>query len=396
MIDFTFSEEQELLRRSAREFFESELRPLSESIDREAKFPADIIRKMGQMGYMGVPVPERYGGAGLGKVGYCLLMEELGRVDASVTTILAAHCSLGSIPLLYFGSEEQKERYLVPAARGRTIHSFNLSEPEAGSDAASIRTTAVRDGSDFILNGTKLWATNGKEADVFIVFAVTDRKQGARGISAFIVERGYDGLRFGSEEDKMGIRGSSTLQIYYDGVRVPRENLLGEQGKGFSIAMTTLDVGRLSLAAGSLGASRRAIELALQHARNRVQFGRPIAEHQAIQFKLADMGMKTEALRYFLYNVASRADRMGNQPATWTENDRRSLTRHAAMLKVLASETASFCVDESLQIHGGTGFTKRTEIERMYRDARISEIYEGTNEIQRMVIGRNIARYGLE
>ncbi|MBX8643453.1 MAG: acyl-CoA dehydrogenase family protein, partial [Thermoplasmata archaeon] len=274
MIDFTFSEEQELLRRSAREFFESELRPLSESIDREAKFPADIIRKMGQMGYMGVPVPERYGGAGLGKVGYCLLMEELGRVDASVTTILAAHCSLGSIPLLYFGSEEQKERYLVPAARGRTIHSFNLSEPEAGSDAASIRTTAVRDGSDFILNGTKLWATNGKEADVFIVFAVTDRKQGARGISAFIVERGYDGLRFGSEEDKMGIRGSSTLQIYYDGVRVPRENLLGEQGKGFSIAMTTLDVGRLSLAAGSLGASRRAIELALQHARNRVQFGR--------------------------------------------------------------------------------------------------------------------------
>ncbi|MBX8635282.1 MAG: acyl-CoA dehydrogenase family protein [Thermoplasmata archaeon] len=395
MIEFSFTEEQMLLRQNTRDFLDRELRPLSAEIDRDARFPADFIKKMGEMGYMGVPIPEEYGGAGLGKVGYCILLEELGRVDASVSTILGAHCSLGSTPLLYFGTEEQKKRYLVPAAKGKTLHSFNLSEPGAGSDAASIQTTAVKDGNDYILNGTKLWATNGKEADVYLVFAATDKSLGAfGGITAFIVERKFDGLKLGTEEEKMGIRGSSTMQLFYDNVRVPKENILGEVGKGFLIAMTTLDVGRISLAAGSLGASARAIELAVEHAKRRVQFGKPIAEQQAIQFKLADMGIRTRLLEFFLYNVATRAEKMGTNPAKWSKTDREGLTRDAAMLKTFASESASFCVDESLQIHGGTGFIKTSEIERMYRDARISEIYEGTNEIQRMVIGRDIVKRG--
>lgn len=397
MIDFSFTEEQQLLKQNTRQFLDKELRPISAEIDREAKFPADFIRKMGEMGYMGVPIPEQYGGAGLGKVGYCILLEELGRVDASVSTILGAHCSLGSTPLLYFGTEEQKTRYLIPAAKGKTLHSFNLSEPGAGSDAASIQTTATRDGNDYIINGTKLWATNGKEADVYLVFAATDKTLGAfGGITAFIVERKSDGLKLGAEEEKMGIRGSSTMQLFYDNVRVPKENVLGEVGKGFLIAMTTLDVGRISLAAGSLGASSRAIELAVDHAKRRVQFGKPIAEQQAIQFKIADMGIRTRMLKFFVYNVATRAERMGVSPAKWSKTDREELTRDAAMLKTFASESASFCVDECLQIHGGTGFIKTSEIERMYRDARISEIYEGTNEIQRMVIGRDIVKRGWE
>jgi butyryl-CoA dehydrogenase len=394
LADQTFSEDLELLRESARKFFETELRPLSAQIDREARFPSEFIRKMAAMGYMGVPIPQRYGGAGLGKTGYCILLEELGRVDASVCTILSAHCSLGSIPLLYFGNEEQKQKYLVPAARGKSLHSFNLSEPEAGSDASAIKTTAVKDGRDYVINGTKLWATNGKEADVFIVFAVTDRKQGAAGgLTAFIVERKY-GVKFGREEEKMGIRGSSTMQLFYDNVSVPEENVLGMVGDGFRVAMTTLDVGRITLAAGSLGASSRAIELALEHSKNRVQFGRPIAELQAIQFKLAEMGIRTEALRHFLYHVAAMADELGTDVSEWPRNRREDLTREAAMLKTFASETASFCVDESLQIHGGAGYIKSSEIERMYRDARIAEIYEGTNEIQRMVIGRDMVRRG--
>jgi alkylation response protein AidB-like acyl-CoA dehydrogenase len=397
LIEFSFTEEQQLLRQNTRQFLDKELRPISAEIDRDAKFPADFIRKMGEMGYMGVPIPEQYGGAGLGKVGYCILLEELGRVDASVSTILGAHCSLGSTPLLYFGTEEQKTRYLIPAAKGKTLHSFNLSEPGAGSDAASIQTTATRDGNDYIINGTKLWATNGKEADVYLVFAATDKTLGAfGGITAFIVERKFDGLKLGAEEEKMGIRGSSTMQLFYDNVRVPKENVLGEVGKGFLIAMTTLDVGRISLAAGSLGASSRAIELAVDHAKRRVQFGKPIAEQQAIQFKIADMGIKTRMLKFFVYNVATRAERMGASPAKWSKADREELTRDAAMLKTFASESASFCVDECLQIHGGTGFIKTSEIERMYRDARISEIYEGTNEIQRMVIGRDIVKRGWE
>ncbi|MBX8633765.1 MAG: acyl-CoA dehydrogenase family protein [Candidatus Thermoplasmatota archaeon] len=395
MVDFSFSEEQELLRESARKFFETELRPLSAQIDREARFPSEIISRMAGMGYMGVPIPEEYGGAGLGKTGYCILLEELGRVDASVCTILSAHCSLGSIPLLYFGNEEQKQKYLIPAAKGTTLHSFNLSEPGAGSDASSIQTTATKEGHSYVINGTKLWATNGKEADVYIVFAATDRKQGAAGgLTAFIVERKFGGIKFGREEEKMGIRGSSTMQLFYDNVSVPEENVLGRIGDGFRIAMTTLDVGRITLSAGSLGASSRAIELALAYAKNRIQFGRSIAEFQAIQFKLAEMGIRTEALRYFLYNVAARADALGTDVSAWPKSKREDLTREAAMLKTFASETASFCVDESLQIHGGTGFIKTSEIERMYRDARIAEIYEGTNEIQRMVIGRDMARRG--
>ncbi len=363
-------------------------------MDRNATFPAAVIQKMGRAGYMGAYVPEKYGGAGLGKVEYCILMEEVGRVDASVGTILGAHSSLGSSALLYYGSEEQKRKYLVPAARGEKLISFNLSEPGAGSDASSIQTRAVKEGDVYRITGSKMWATNGKEAGLYIVFAKTGNGEGAEGMTAFIVERETDGLRLGREEEKMGIRGSSTVQMFYDGVRVPEENVLGGIGNGFRVAMSSLDVGRISLSASSLGTSERAIELALEHSRKRVQFGRPIAEQQAIQFKLADMGMRTLSLRYLVYMVASMAEKLGIDPRKWMKSERQLLTRNAAIAKVAGSETASFCVDESLQIHGGSGFVKSSEIERMYRDARISEIYEGTSEIQRMIIGRDMVQRG--
>lgn len=396
MLEFVFTEEQELLRKQAREFLESEVRPVAAEMDREAKFPSKVIRKMAAAGYLGAPVPERYGGAGLGKVGYCVLMEEVGRVSASIGTILGAHTSLGSSALLYYGTEAQKERFLVPAARGEKLVSFNLSEPGAGSDAASITTTAVKKGRSYTINGTKMWATNGREAGIYIVFARTEEGGRESGMTAFIVENGAAGLRRGREEDKMGIRGSSTLQLFYDGVTVPEDNVLGGVGNGFRVAMSSLDVGRVSLGACSLGSAERAMELALEHARARVQFGKPIAEQQAIQFKLADMGMRTLSLRYFVYMVAQRAESLGTDPSAWKKPERQRLTREAAMVKCLGSETASYCVNESLQIHGGIGFIKSSEIERMYRDARISEIYEGTNEIQRMIIGRDIVSRGWE
>lgn len=395
MIDFELTPEQKLLKNSARKFFESELRPHSAEIDRDGKFPADIIRKMADMGYLSAPIPEKYGGAGFGKVGYVVLMEEIGRVDASVATILGAHCSLGSTALLYYGTEQQKEKYLVPAARGEKIISFNLSEPGAGSDAASIQTTAFREKGGYRIKGSKMWATNGKEAGIYIVFARTALEQGKDGgITAFIVDRETPGLRHGREEEKMGIRGSSTLQIFYDDVTVPEENVLGGIGNGFRVAMSSLDVGRISLSAASLGSADRAIELALAHARDRVQFGKPISEQQAIQFKLAEMGMRTQSLRYFVYNVARMAEELGSDPSLWSGQDRERMTRQAAMIKCMGSETASYCINESLQIHGGMGFIKSSEIERMYRDARISEIYEGTNEIQRLIIGRDIVKRG--
>lgn len=395
MIDFELTPEQKLLRDSSRKFFENELRPLSADIDREGRFPSEIVRKMSSMGYMGAPIPEKYGGSGLGKIGYVVLMEEIGRVNASVATILGAHCSLGSTALLYYGTEGQKEKYLVPAAKGEKLISFNLSEPGAGSDAASIQTTAFRENGSYRIKGSKMWATNGKEAGLYIVFAKTVDEGGKEGgISSFIVERETPGIRHGREEDKMGIRGTSTLQIFYDDVVVPEENMLGGIGNGFRVAMSSLDVGRISLSAASLGSADRAIELALAHARNRVQFGKPIAEQQAIQFKLAEMGMRTQSLRYFVYNVAKLAESLGYDPSQWGDAERQRMTRQAAMIKCLGSETASYCINESLQIHGGMGFIKSSEIERMYRDARISEIYEGTNEIQRMIIGRDIVKHG--
>ncbi len=397
MIEFEFTEEQDLLRKSIREFLESELRPLSPQIDREGLFPSSVIRKMAEAGYLGAPVPEKYGGSGLGKIGYCILMEEIGRVDASVGTILGAHSSLGCTALLYYGTEEQKMKYLVPAARGESILSFNLSEPGAGSDALSIQTAALREGDGYTITGSKMWATNGKEAGTYIVFAKTgEPRDKGGGITAFIVERGMKGIIIGKEEDKMGIRGSSTMQLFYDGVHVPEENVIGEPGEGFRVAMTSLDIGRISLSACSLGCAERAIELALKHSRERVQFGKPISEQQAIQFKIADMGMRTHALRYAVYLAARRAENMGTNPGEWKKEKRQQLTREAAMVKCMGSETASYCVNESLQIHGGIGFMKTSEIERMYRDARISEIYEGTNEIQRMVIGRDMIRRGWE
>ncbi len=395
MIEFEFTDEQILLRKAVREFMEEELRPVSAEIDREAKFPEAVIRKMAKVGYLGAPVPEKYGGAGLGKIGYCILMEEIGRVDASVGTILGAHSSLGSSALLYYGTEEQKQRYLVPAARGEKLISFNLSEPGAGSDASSIQTTAVRDGDGYTITGSKMWATNGKEAGTYIVFAKTaPASEHGEGITAFVVERGMKGLSLGREEEKMGIRGSSTMQVFYDGVHVPENSVIGGEGKGFHVAMTSLDVGRISLSACSLGASERAIELAVDYSKKRVQFGRAISEQQAIQFKIAEMGMRTQLLRYITYMAAWRAEKLGTDPSKWKKEERRQLTREAAMAKCFGSETASFCVDESLQIHGGVGFVKSSEIERMYRDARISEIYEGTNEIQRMIVGRDIIRRG--
>ena len=383
-MDFSFPKEYELLRRMIREFAQNEVAPIAEEIDVEEKVPMDVIRKAGKLGLMGVPFPQEYGGAGAGEIGYCILMEEINKVCGSTATVIGAHTGIGAMSIYLDGTPEQKEKYLKPLARGEKIAAFALTEPNAGSDAAAIQTRAVRDGDNFILNGTKIWITNGDIADVSTVFAVTDPALGARGgVTAFIVENTYPGFRVGTKESKLGIRGSSTAEIIFENCVVPKENVLGQFGAGFLTALKTLDVGRISLGAGALGGSQAALEMSLDFAKNRHQFGAPIAQKQAIQWMIADMATEIEALRSLVYRTAWMMD-AGNMG--------RDFSTYAAMCKVYGSEVLDRCADKCLQIHGGMGYMKKYPVERMYRDARITRIFEGTNEVQRLVIATNLFR----
>ena len=377
-MSFTNTEAHEALKSEVRKFAEAEVKPIAFMLDRENGFPDEAVKKLGQMGMLGIPFPKEYGGAGLDQRSYAIAVEELSRVDGGTGVILSAHTSLGSWPIYAFGTEEQKAKYLVPLAKGAKLGAFGLTEQNAGSDASGMETTAEFDGKDYILNGGKIFITNGEKAEIYVVFAVTTPGIGTKGISAFIIERGWKGFTFGDHYDKLGIRSSATAELVFNKVRVPKENLLGREGEGFRIAMATLDGGRIGIAAQALGIAQGAYETALEYARDREQFGKPIAFQQAIGFKIADMATKIRAARMLVYSAADLKE--AHEP----------YAMEAAMAKVYASEVAMEVTNEALQIHGGNGYLKGMDVERMFRDAKITTIYEGTSEIQRMVIAANI------
>ena len=369
---------QEALRAQIRQFAEEEIKPQAFLMDQNNEFPEDAIRKLGERGWMGLPYPAEYGGAGRDVMSYAIAVEELARVDGGAGVILSAHVSLGSWPIFAFGTEEQKRKYLVPLAKGEKIGAFGLTEPNAGSDAGGTETTAIDKGDHWLLNGGKIFITNAPKADTYVVFAVTTPDIGTRGISAFIVEKGWKGFTFGDHYDKMGIRSSTTAELIFNNVRVPKENMLGKEGDGFKIAMATLDGGRIGIAAQALGIAQGAFEHALAYAKERVQFGKPIGAQQIISFKLADMATKLRCARYLIYSAAELKEQ--HQP----------YGMESAMAKMYASDIALEVTNDALQIFGGSGFLKGMEVERAYRDAKITTIYEGTNEIQRVVIASHL------
>ena len=375
---YTTTQKHEELRTIIRNFAENEIKPQAFLLDQNNEFPAEAVKKLGEMGYMGIPYPEEYGGAGLDALSYAIAVEELSRVDGGAGVILSAHVSLGSWPIFAFGTEAQKQKYLVPLAKGEKIGAFGLTEPNAGSDAGGTETTAVLKGDYYLLNGGKIFITNAPKADTYVVFAVTTPDIGTRGISAFIVEKGWDGFEFGDHYDKMGIRSSSTAELIFNDVKVPKENLLGKEGDGFKIAMATLDGGRIGIAAQALGIAQGAFENALQYSKERVQFGKPICQQQSISFKLADMATKLRCARFLVYSAAELKE--AHAP----------YGMESAMAKMYASDIALEVTNDALQIFGGSGFLKGMEVERAYRDAKITTIYEGTNEIQRVVIASHL------
>ena len=375
---FQTTQAHEELRAKVRAFAEEEIKPIAFMLDQQNEFPDEAIRKLGEMGIMGIPFPAEYGGAGLDALSYAIAVEELARVDGGAGVILSAHVSLGSWPIFAYGTEEQKRKYLVPLAKGEKIGAFGLTEPNAGSDAGGTETTAVLKGDHYVLNGGKIFITNAPKADTYVVFAVTTPDIGTRGISAFIVEKGWKGFYFGDHYDKMGIRSSSTAELIFDNVEVPRENLLGKEGDGFKIAMSTLDGGRIGIAAQALGIAQGAYDAAVAYSKERIQFGKPIGFQQAISFKIADMATKLRCARFLVYSAAELKE--AHAP----------YGMESAMAKMYASDIALEVTNDALQIHGGAGFMKGMEVERAYRDAKITTIYEGTNEIQRVVIASHI------
>ncbi len=380
-MDFTFSPEHQALRRMIREFAETEIAPIAAELDREHKVPRDIMRKLGEIGLLGVCFPQEYGGMGAGETGYCILMEELGRVCANTAVNVGAHIGIGAMCIHLDGTPEQKRKYLTPLARGEKIAAFGLTESNAGSDAANVRTRAVREGDSWILDGGKVFITNGGYADIITVLAVTDPALGARGgITAFIVETDWPGFKVAREEDKMGIRGSSTAELVFEELRVPHENVLGKVGEGFVTFMKSLDMGRLTLGAACLGGAQQLLEQCVYWAKTRRQFGEELAHKQAVQWMIANMATEIEALRSLVYRVA------------WLVDTGQPFTQLAAMCKLYGSEVLSRAVDMAIQIHGGLGLSRDFPIERAFRDARINEIFEGTNEVQRIVIASNIFR----
>ena len=378
-MDFTFTDEQNQLRRSVRDFAVGEIAPHVMEWDEISHFPLEIMPKLAEMGLLGIIFPEQYGGAGLGYIDYVIAVEELSRVDGSVGIIVAAHNSLCSNHIFKFGSEAQKQKYLVPLAQGKKIGAWSLTEPEAGSDAGGTRTTAVRDGNSWVLNGAKTFTTNGHYADVCVAMAVTDKSKNSHGISAFIVDKGIAGFKPGKKENKLGLRASDTSEVIFSDCRIPAENLLGAEGEGFIGSLKILDGGRISIAALALGMAQGALDAAIKYAKQRKQFGQAISEFQAIQFKLADMATEVEAARLLVYQAAWLADR----------KDVR-FTRESSMAKLFASEVAVRVANECVQIHGGYGFIKDYPAEKFYRDVKLCTIGEGTSEIQRLVIARQL------
>lgn len=377
---FELTEEHLAVKEAARDFAQNVLKPGVIERDNEQRFPADEIKQLGELGFMGMMVDPKYGGSGMDTLSYVLAMEEISKVDASTSVCMSVNNSLVCWGLETFGSEEQKQKYLVPLAKGEKIGAFCLSEPEAGSDATSQRTTAIDKGDHYLLNGTKNWITNGSSASIYIVIAQTDVEAGHRGINAFIIERGMEGFVVGAKEDKMGIRGSDTHTLMFNDVKVPKENRLGEDGFGFKFAMKVLSGGRIGIAAQALGIAAGALELATAYSKERKAFGKEISKHQAIAFKLADMATEIEAARLLVYRSALDKD------------NGRSYDQSSAMAKLYASKVAMEQTVEAVQIHGGYGFVKEYHVERLMRDAKITQIYEGTSEVQKIVISRNILK----
>ena len=379
-MNFSLTEEHKMIRDAARDFAQTEL--LSGVIERDEHqtFPAEQIKKLGELGFMGMMVDPKYGGAGMDTISYVLAMEELSKVDASASVVVSVNNSLVCWGLEKYGTEEQKQKYLVPLAKGEIIGAFCLSEPEAGSDATSQQTTAVDMGDHYLLNGTKNWITNGNSASVYLVIAQTDPEKGHRGINALIVEKGMPGFEVGLKENKLGIRGSDTHSLLFTDVKVPKENRIGEDGFGFKFAMSTLSGGRIGIASQALGIASGAYELSLEYSKQRKAFGKAINEHQAIAFKLADMATEIEAARLLCLKSA------------WLKDNGKNFDKESAMAKVFASEVAMKTTTEAVQVHGGYGFVKEYHVERLMRDAKITQIYEGTSEIQRIVISRSILK----
>ena len=382
-MDFNLSEDHIAIRKTVREFAETEIAPGARERDENSEFPAEIVKKLAQLGMSGVCSPIEYGGSGLDYLSFTIIIEELARIDASVAVIISVTNTLAGFPLKRFGTDEQKKKYLTPLSTGEKLGAYSLSEAQAGSDASNLACMAVRDGDDYVLNGVKNFVTNGGNADIIILFAMTDKKEGKKGISTFIIEKEMLGVSVGKIEKKLGIRSSDTVELVFEECRVPAANRLGEEGEGFKIAMTTLDYGRVGIGAQALGIAQGAMERAIAYSLEREQFGKKINEFQAIQFKISDMAVEIDATRLLLYRAA------------WMQDRGENFTAESAMAKLFASQTAMKTANQAVQIFGGYGYMREFEIERFMRDAKITEIYEGTSEIQKIVIARETLRkYG--
>jgi butyryl-CoA dehydrogenase len=377
-MNFELTKQQKLAQKIAREFAQQELEPRAQELDETMEFPRDAIQKMAQLGFMGISIPKEYGGAGLDTVSYTLIIEELAKACASTAIIVAVHNSVCAYPIHLLGTEKQKQNYLIPLAQGKKLGAFALTEPNAGSDPASMETTAELKGKDYILNGTKIFITSGSSADIVIVMASTDRAKRSRGITSFIVEKGTKGFYVGTKENKLGIRGSDTCELIFENCAVPAENVLGTPGDGLVSALTTLDTGRIGVGAQALGVAQGAMEESIKYSMERKQFGRPIGDFQAIQWMIADMATEIAAARFLV------------QRAAWLKDQGKPFTLESSMAKLYASEVAMRAATKAIQIHGGYGCMKDYKVERYFRDAKVIEIYEGTSEIQRLIIARNV------
>ncbi len=379
-MDFSLTKEQQLVRQMVSEFVKNEVEPIAAEIDETERYPMETVEKMAKYGVMGMPFPKEYGGAGTDYISYIMAVEELAKACATTSVILSGHSSLCCGPIYAFGTEDQKKKFLPDLLSGKKIGAFGLTEPNAGTDAAGQQSTAVLEGDHYILNGSKIFITNGGVAETFVVFAMTDRSKGTKGISAFIIEKGMPGFSIGKVENKLGIRASSTTELIFEDVKVPKENLLGKEGKGFGIAMKTLDGGRIGIAAQALGIAEGALDQSIAYMKERKQFGKPISAFQGLQWYIADMKVRTEAAHYLVYKAA------------WKKEADLPYTVDAAEAKLYAAETAMYVTTKAVQILGGYGYTKDYPVERMMRDAKITEIYEGTSEVQKMVIAGSALR----